>query len=279
MILPVFVRVLRESLGISQGEIAKQVDKSQSAIAQYESMKATLSKETLVTISKILKINPEFIETGLGNPFKLEESDKLLKLFINETQYGEPDFLVIQTIAENNHDALFIFFYKMLAPFLHKRSQKSPESQNQYNSIITILVQDQDNNTFLFKRKDNKVFDAIGLKEAIGQIILKENKNFSIITKPLSGVKILRDLSHWDKINKETIKSLIGPGKNMENRRLLSMLVSGIWNHETMLTEKDVYERVLGELGRLAPDELNSLLDRLIPEIADTIEKSILRNP
>ena len=63
-------RMLREVLGISQGEFARAIEKTASFIGLIESGKTNISHETVSAVCGIFHVNPQWLLTGEGNMFE-----------------------------------------------------------------------------------------------------------------------------------------------------------------------------------------------------------------
>lgn len=64
------VHVLRETLGISQGELARAIEKTASFIGLVESGKSSFSNETLSAICRAYHVNPAWLRSGEGSMFQ-----------------------------------------------------------------------------------------------------------------------------------------------------------------------------------------------------------------
>lgn len=63
------VKALRASKGLSQGALAKLIKVSQAALSKVESGAAhKIRGSTLNALAKVLEVNPQWLETGLGSP-------------------------------------------------------------------------------------------------------------------------------------------------------------------------------------------------------------------
>lgn len=63
-------RTLREVLGISQGELARDIGKTPSFIALIESGKSRISNETVSSVCRVCHVNPQWLLTGEGSMFE-----------------------------------------------------------------------------------------------------------------------------------------------------------------------------------------------------------------
>ena len=63
-------RTLREVLGISQGELARDIGKTSSFIALIESGKSNISNETVSAVCRVCHVNPQWLLTGEGSMFE-----------------------------------------------------------------------------------------------------------------------------------------------------------------------------------------------------------------
>lgn len=63
-------RTLREILGISQGEMARAIEKTSSFIALVESGGSKVSEGTIAAVCEAWHVNPEWLRSGEGNIFE-----------------------------------------------------------------------------------------------------------------------------------------------------------------------------------------------------------------
>jgi transcriptional regulator with XRE-family HTH domain len=75
---------LRKKFGLTQMEFAEKLGISRSAISLIEIGKNPLTEQNIKTISLIFGINEEWLRSGIGEMYKIEDSpryDELLDIF------------------------------------------------------------------------------------------------------------------------------------------------------------------------------------------------------
>lgn len=63
------LRLLRETLGLTQEEFGKKIGRTKGAISAYEKGERTPDKTTLMLIEKVFNVNPYWFLKGEGNMF------------------------------------------------------------------------------------------------------------------------------------------------------------------------------------------------------------------
>ena len=199
-----FFKSVREMQGLKQGDIAKLADISQSSIAKFESGASTLSLDTLRVIAPLISVNPEYIENERANPFK---SKKLIKMFLPTRLAFRIDFSLIHSLIEVNKKLDFL----LLSPnvlFIDKITKDTVFG----TPIYAIVIKDQDNNMFIFRRKEKSVLSAaitgekkleIELKELAG----KEGKIVHFTTREIDKTVYSR-IQSWDDLSRKDLESL-----------------------------------------------------------------------
>lgn len=277
------IRLVRESHGISQAEIAEKAGISQSAVTQFENLKASLSLETIFKMAPFLNLNPDYVEKGIGNPFRQRSREEIIKMFLPETPLGEIDFSLLKLIAEKNRRAVFLFLktisditikYNYEERDIIKKERAQWRKQvNQGFSIFALLVQDDDDNIFIFKRKNNLFFNEESLISFIKEEQLKEKKLLEINT---IGMKysVYKEIRDWKTIGDATINDLL-KNKYFNDRVFLIRLINEMWNRQTLTTDRDSYENIKHKVNNMAPEELSSLLMNLMPRFANILKEII----
>lgn len=176
--LPTFIRLVRESQAISQKELALKLGITPSAITQYEKHMASLSKEKLILMAPLLNINPEFVAAGIGNPFKQNDNQKIIHMYLNVNPEGHIVVTdIFKIITEYNDRAIFIF----LKP--HGLPDMNPIQVSRWQkkglTDYALLAQDSDQNMFIFKKKDNAYFSSSELLNELSNLELTNDKVFS----------------------------------------------------------------------------------------------------
>lgn len=282
--LAVFIRMVREAHGINQAELAKKIGVSQSAIAQFEKLKATLSLETLLKLAPILDLNPEFIQNGVGNPYKQTASNKIIKMYLPEDDLGNINFSLVKIIAEANETASFIFFEPPLfvsdqkANIVESTRKEIAQWHKQRKQDITIyalFVHDDDNNYFLFRRKNNLLFRKQDLITTLKEIELKDKKYFDI---QVTWVNLFtcRKLREWHTLDdKQFINDMLKHEYKLDHA-LIQNIVNKIWSYKTLKPDREGYKNLKTKIEKMEKGKLGRQLDHLIPELAKVINSHFL---
>ena len=196
-------KLVRELTGKTQPEVSASAKITYQSLQQFEKAQASLSKETLKMMAKALYINPEYIDDTSLYPFK--SNGRLIKMFM-------PDGLIF-----DNLEPLYLLsklnkqlrMITLIAPF--------PELKRFSNIglplIYAILLKDDHNNVFLFRRKKEK--DIFNLSADYPSPIVKltkisqENKSvISFAQKELSR-DVFDKIREWNSLSIADIKYLI----------------------------------------------------------------------
>jgi len=138
---------LRMSKGLTQGNVADVVGIKRSAIAQFETGRASLSNDTLRQIAPILNLNPEYVIHRDIYPF-VSQPDEVIKLFLPENRLtGALDYFLIYLLAGavGNHELQFL----SLSPNIIAARIAWPFDR----TVYALAVRDAHNNIFLFRRR------------------------------------------------------------------------------------------------------------------------------
>jgi len=145
--LPELVKFARESQRISQSALAKKAGISQASFSQYENRQATLSQKTLLKIAKQLNINPSYITDPSAPPFL---TSKLLKMYFPEHVMTGMDYSTLENLIDFS-TCLEIKF--LIGTSLSKTFDRMIAKTIIGQFTQAVLVRDQDNNLYLFRRK------------------------------------------------------------------------------------------------------------------------------
>lgn len=272
--LALFIRMVRESQGISQKEIAEKIKISQSAIAQYEKLHATLSLETLLKIAPLLNLNPGFIEKGTGNPFKQVDKQKIIKMFIPENPLEEIDYSLIDLIAESNKEATFI----LLLPILYKPTgdlKKIRGRLKPYGYCYALLIQDGDNNKFIFRRKDKEkiIISTPDWVTRLNNLNKEGEKYFEIKSIELTE-HLFKTLEDWSNIDVKELSTLLKSVNRREHIDFLRRLIKKIWSHKSIKNQKEA-KQIREIITSMDYEDLDRLIAILVPEFAEIIKKHL----
>jgi len=148
------MKMAREAQGISQRELASVLGVSQASIAQFETLKITLSLDSMLKIGTALNLNPFFVENNVGNPFKPVNKENAIKMFVPEAITGEIDFSLIELILVSNDETNCIF---LTPPINDSKLRKRIQGL-----FYALLIKDDDGNIFIMRRKkDNALLGNI----------------------------------------------------------------------------------------------------------------------
>lgn len=273
--LALFIRMVRESQGISQKEIAETIKISQSAIAQYEKLQATLSPETLLKIAPLLNLNPEYIRTGIGNPFKQVDKQKIIKMFLPENPLEEIDYSLIDLIAKYNKEATFI----LLLPILYEREiglfKKIRSRLKPYGYWYALLIEDSDNNKFIFRRKDKEkiVVCTPDWFTKLNSLNKEGEKYFEIKAIELTG-NLFKNIEEWSNINVKELNTLLKSVNRREHIDFLRRLINKIWSHKSIKNQKEA-KKIREIITSMDYEDLDRLIAILVPEFAEIIKKHL----
>ena len=199
-----FFKSVREMQGLKQGDIAKLADISQSSIAKFESGASTLSLDTLRVIAPLISVNPEYLENERANPFR---SNKLIKMFLPTRLAFRIDFSLIHSLVEVNKKLDFL----LLSPnvlFIDKVTKDTVFG----TPIYAIVIKDQDNNMFIFRRKEKSVLSAAITGEKKLEIELKElaDKEGKIVhfTTLEIDKTVYNRIQSWDALSRKDLEPL-----------------------------------------------------------------------
>ena len=196
-------KLVRELTGKTQPEVSAGAKITYQSLQQFEKGQASLSKETLKLMAKGLYVNPAYIDDTVSYPFK--SNGRLIKMFM-------PDGVVFDNLeplyflSKLNKQLRMI---TLIAPF--------PELKRFSNIglplIYAILIKDDHNNIFLFRRKKEK--DIFNLSADYPSPIVKltkisqENKSvISFAQKELSR-NVFDKIREWNSLSIADIKYLI----------------------------------------------------------------------
>lgn len=272
--LALFIRMVRESQGISQKEIAETIKISQSAIAQYEKLQATLSPETLLKIAPLLNLNPEYIRTGIGNPFKQVDKQKIIKMFIPENPLEEIDYSLIDLIAKYNKEAIFILLLPILLKPMGDLKKIQPRLKP-YGYWYALLIEDGDNNKFIFRRKDKEkmVVCTPDWITRLNSLNKEGEKYFEIKAIELTG-NLFKNIEEWSNINVKELNTLLKSVNRREHIDFLRRLIKKIWSHKSIKNQKEA-KQIREIITSMEYEDLDRLISLLVPEFAEIIKKHL----
>jgi len=190
-------KIIRVSQGIKQTDIANKVGITQQAIALYESGKSTLSNQTLCKIAPLININTKFLDDNLVNPFS---SEKLIKMILAENFLGGVDYSIIYFLCEKVAKAEFVF---LIAPLMRNKILSKTVFENQ---VYSILLRDNNNNLFIFKRKTKDPLVGERELQLKAKEIAQHNKNEIYFRIQRIDEKIKNKISKWTIVKEDVVE-------------------------------------------------------------------------
>lgn len=247
--LPEFIRSAREAQGISQKELAQKINITPSAITQYEKGQASLSKETLLALAPLLNINPDFINTLNGNPFKQAKPHTVIKLFIPVVDSGAViHWPAFDTIMDYNKRAIFAF---LQAPeTLERKSMKIRRWLRKGLTAYALLIKDGDGNVFVCKRKDDVFIDMGGVEAALESATEYRDKTKLFVT-------------HYERMSNALYRQI--QEGNIEKSKI-DPIFSGIRVNDSRVFLFEMLRR----MGAAIPDMTNQEYEILVSRIEDS---------
>lgn len=85
------IKQIRKESGLTQSQFAEQIGLKQNSIALLESGKRMPSDQTILSICREFRVQPEWLRTGEGEPFRAPEVDAQLAAFLAEITDGDSD--------------------------------------------------------------------------------------------------------------------------------------------------------------------------------------------
>ena len=87
------IKELRESLGKSQGELAKDLGLSRNYISLVENGNRNLSEQSQKVLCSLYNVNEEWLKSGTGEMFcQIDKNDEISKLFGEVIKEDDGDF-------------------------------------------------------------------------------------------------------------------------------------------------------------------------------------------
>lgn len=269
--LPVFLRVVREAQGISQRQLAVLLGVSSPAIAQYEKSARSLSKAKILALAPLVNLNPQFIEQGVGNPFKQRDKKKIIKMHFQTSPFGEIDPVLLKPIFEYNDKAVFL----LLKPTTILKSTVKNMNRNRSGNadIYALLIQDSDGNRFLFKQKNDALFDGNSVRSMIEENV-SSDKRFRIETVdiPLSTYEKIHS---WDDLTDKDVEPILTSYLHKDDIEILQELVDVFSAYSRARKEKGQMDSIRGNIQKLNPKIVSAALESEIPDFVDRLNKRL----
>ena len=266
------VRYAREAQGIQQGELAEMIGVKQPVLNRFEKSKKSLSGEKIKHVASILNLNVDYLSNEIGNPFMQNDREKIIKMVLFETSSVDPDISLLKVIARYNKKSSFLF----LTPE-REHIRSFPKFSKRYPGHKThcaLVVQDENDNIFIFKDKKNGLFSGKKIIELLEIAVEGERKYFEVYHQRADS-KLQDKLNLWKEFPVNDIKELINKSRTIETRIMSGFLISTIWSHPIMWHEKDVREKYSKQVRSMKLEELETHLQKILPELARVIKDHI----
>lgn len=236
----------------------------QTSLAKFENGRATLSSKSLSEMAYILNLNPEYVLSGFGNPFKQATPDTIIKMFFQEDKPGSIDFNLIDLILETNERVSILSLKPHMPVDADRRLLRKRGSRHYY----ALVVMDADENMFLFRREDkDEFFDETDLKP-----VLKDRQTVDYNSAIISTELFSRIREQWDEVSINDIKAVIEGVSRRENLIFLSRIIKKVSSYESSSNGKEEYRQLFERLERMDAHELDYLLSRQLPEIGRVLK-------
>lgn len=150
----IILKIMREAKGISQGRLAHLLKIDRSAIAHYEAGElSAISKDKIAEAGRYLDINPAYIMSVDPNPFKSQDPNGVIRLFIKGDNLSA-DIASLLAIAKYGFVNKLVFLTASPSS-LKARFRKIVSGMATVYAIAMIDIAD---NIFLFRHKDQNRF-------------------------------------------------------------------------------------------------------------------------
>lgn len=210
--------------GIRQTELAKALQiRSSSAISQFEKSIASISVDKLKQMASILNLNPQYITEYKGcNPFKQMNPNKVIQMFLSTNEGGSIiTHGILDLIINWNERASFIALNAENCP--GRQYIRCKRWKKMGMKYYALLIQDEDSNLFIFKRKDNSYFSVGNLDSKLFGETQSNYKHFTFHEERISE-KLYHHIKNWQ-IDKRVIDPLFKTSHIINKRILFSDLL------------------------------------------------------
>ncbi|MBI3813293.1 MAG: hypothetical protein HY279_02340 [Nitrospinae bacterium] len=200
-------------------------------------------------------------------------------MFLPETPTGVIDLTIFKEIAEYNQNAIFLFMKPNIMGGSFDRSvlDKRLIRSIRQGLIFGLLIEDSDDNIFLFLKKNKDIFfEPEQIKDMLREIASKGNKYFEIDDMRIS-LKLYENIKNGSNEIKE-MKSFLFRRKSTEIRLFIMRIINSILSHPAMINDYDTYRRIKDIVEQKDYKELKLLVDKLIPQFAEILKNEVLKN-
>ena len=266
-----FIKLVREAQGLAQKDIAHELNIWPSALAQYENNIASLSREKLALMAPLLNLNPDFVDQGNGNPFKSRDKSQVIKMFLPllGEENNESDLTIIKAIADYSDKATFLFLKPIELP--KNKPRLMSQWQRSGNNIYALLIQDDDGNRFVYRRKNESFFSE--------KSILSLLDNVSLSNKSLFKVRVVGiDQENYDKIHAWGSLRYIDFDQYVSDKDdlyILSELMNVISDYELPQEMQHELETIKSRLKGISPSQATHLCDTIMPTLVHALHTNV----
>jgi len=216
------IKFARESQGVRQAALARQLGLSQASLSQYENGQATLSQNTLLKLASCLNINPAYLSDTSVNPFK---SLEIIRMYFPEHILAGMDYSTLEDIVELN-SSLEVTFLIATSRSVKIDSMISRTIIGEFT--LGVLLQDQDKNIYLFRRKRKGAYlvGVLNLQARLREIADRDGKKITIntIRIPRALSRKIYDLSAARSDFEDLLHKRVGKGILKEEQALEAII-------------------------------------------------------
>lgn len=272
--LPSFLRSVREAQGISQKELSEKLGITQPAITQYEKSDRSLAQDTLRRAAGLLNLNPDFLQSGIGNPFKQANENKIIKMFFSISKTGDVEYSLIDYIADYSRKAVFVF----LKPtnFEEMNSLRVRKWQAKGLTTYALVVRDADSNVFIFKRKDGVFFNEKELILSLQKKAAEQKKIFEYSIQEIDK-EFYQNINRWKKIDSSEISELFLRPDLTDYRRFIEEVLDRI-DRESILgniIKGDKIEKMKESLQKRHPSVVTSIYRQILRDMEKFLDNQL----
>lgn len=148
------------------------------------------------------------------------------------------------------------------------------QRQRSSNTMLCgLYVCDGDNNTFLFKRKDNRLFDNEELMKCFVQKTERNKHKFYSLETINLGLPECIEIINWHDSSFEKLFEAIPRSKFLNDCTFLIKLLNYIWSRKELLKDSTTYEKVMNIAITMSDDNIHRLSAALVPRIVKVVEE------
>ncbi len=254
---------MRTAQSITQRDIAHHVGVHYTAIAQFETGRATLSLTTLIRIAPFINLNPAFIETGKGPPFKPQKQGDIIKLLLSTRPGGGVDLFLLQLILTNTKKAKIL----ILLPPLEKAKRKLGVPGSYY----AVAMEDDEGTVYLMRAKDAErpTGSIKELDVEVDTVASKGLKSFHRQTVRVTN-EMFDKLRGWTIRRPEELSSLFSGTALTESRERFLRLIDALFTDEQ---ERDAVKKAATVMDQ---EKVELILTRLRSQLKARFSPKII---